>query len=45
MLDDPAFTTRMASTLGYLSPEPAVRASGLLLSASVVMRDNPLALV
>ena len=34
-----------SSTLGYLSPEPALRASGLLLSASVVMRDNLLALV
>jgi hypothetical protein len=28
MLDDPAFTTRMASTLGSLSPEPALRAFG-----------------
>jgi hypothetical protein len=45
MLDDPAFTTRIASTLGYLSPEPALHAFGLLLSASVAMRDNLLALV
>jgi hypothetical protein len=44
MLDDPAFTTRMVSTLSYLSSEPAFRASGLLLSASVAMRDNLLAL-
>ena len=46
MLDEPAFTTRMASTLGYLSrPEPALRAFGLLLSASVAMRVSLLALV
>ena len=45
MLDDPAFTTKMASTLGSLSPEPAPRGFGLLLSASVAMRDNLLALV